>query len=719
MKNTVILLLISFAIYSCNSNDMKNNEAPVAKKVEEKLTIHEDTRIDNYFWMRLSDDQKKAEKPDEQTQDVLDYLNAENDYLKTTMQHTEGMQQQLFEEIKGRIKQDDESVPVSVNGYSYYERFEKGDDYAYSCRKKLEEGAQEEIMLNGPEMGENQSYFAIGGQSVSTDNNLLVYGVDLVSRREYDLSVKDLNTGELLEDKIKNTTGGATWANDNKTFFYSKKDPQTLRSFQIYKHTLGTDQADDVLVYEETDETFSCFVYKTKSREYLMIGSSQTLSTEYRFLDANTPDGEWKIIQPREENHEYSVDHYGDDFYITTNLKASNFRLMKTPITSSSKENWTEVIPHRKSVFLEDIEIFKNFLVVEERENGLTQLRVIKWNDWSEHFISFNDPAYSAYIGANPEFNTETLRFGYTSLTTPNTVYDYEMNTKAKEQLKQQEVIDANFSPDNYTSERFFTTVRDGAEVPISLVYKKGTKLDGKAPLLLYSYGSYGSNTDAYFSSVRLSLLDRGFVFAIAHIRGGQEMGRHWYEDGKLLKKKNTFYDFIDCGKALIAKKYTSSEHLYAMGGSAGGLLMGAIINMEPNLWNGVIAAVPFVDVVSTMIDETIPLTTFEFDEWGNPKDKEYYDYMKSYSPYDNIKKKAYPNLLITTGYWDSQVQYWEPAKWIAKLREYKTDDNLLIMRCNMDVGHGGASGRFERYKEVALEYAFMLDLEGISVEKK
>jgi oligopeptidase B len=719
MKNTLSLIIIIFAFYSCNNDKMEKKTTPIAKKIEEKITTHGDTRIDDYFWMRLSDSQKKAETPDAQTQDVLDYLNAENDYLKTSMKHTEPMQKVLFDEITSRIKQDDSSVPYKKNGYIYYSRFEEGQDYAYDCRKKDEEGASEEIMLNGPEMGKDQSYFALGGRRVSPNNNLIVYGVDLVSRREYTLYFKDLNSEEILTDKIDKTTGSAVWANDNKTVFYTQKDPQTLRAFQIYKHVLGTDQSKDELVFEEKDETFSCYIQKSKSDKYLIITSSQTLSTEQRFLDAETPNGEWRIVQPREENHEYSINHFGDDFYIKTNLDAKNFKIVKTPISKTTKENWTEVIANRKDVFIEGIELFNNHFVVRERENGLPQIRVIKWEDKSEHYIEFNDPAYTAYISYNPEFNTDVLRFGYTSLTTPYTVYEYNMNSKAKTQLKQDEVVDPNFSPENYLSERMFATVRDGVKVPISLVYKKGTKRDANTPLLLYSYGSYGSSSNPSFSSQRLSLLDRGFVFAIAHIRGGQEMGKNWYEDGKLLKKKNTFYDFIDCGKYLIDNNYTSQKHLYALGGSAGGLLMGAIINMEPKLWNGVIAAVPFVDVVSTMLDETIPLTTFEFDEWGNPKEKESYDYMKSYSPYDNVEKKEYPNLLITTGYWDSQVQYWEPAKWIAKLRANKTDNNQLLMHCNMGVGHGGASGRFERYKEVALEYAFFLNLEGVNLDNK
>ncbi len=713
-QKTILLALLILRCTNQNNNYM-TLQPPKAKLIEEQITTHDDTRIDNYFWMRLSDAQKNAETPDAQTQDVLDYLNAENDYRAATMKHTEALQKNLFDEIKGRIKEDDASVPVKDNGYIYYTRFEKGQDYAFYCRKKDEVGAEEEVMLDGPKMGDGQAYFAIGGTSISKNNQYLAYGVDLVSRRQYTLHFKDLKSGEILQDKIENTTGGATWANDNKTIFYTKKDPITLRSFQIFKHVLGTDQNEDILVYEEKDETFGCSVYKTKSSDYIMIGSWQTLSTEYRFIDANDPNGEWNVVQLRERDLEYSVDHFGDHFYIVTNLDAKNFRLMKAPVSDPSKENWEEVIAHRDDVLLEGIDIFKDHLVVSERKAGLNQLRVINWTSKDEHYISFKDPAYMTYTFDNPDFNTTTLRYAYTSLTTPNTVYDYDMTSREQEQMKQQEVMDPEFNPKNYVSERFFVKARDGVEVPVSIVYHKNTKKDGQAPLLLYAYGSYGASMDAYFSSVRLSLLDRGFIYAIAHIRGGQEMGREWYEDGKLLKKKNTFYDFIDCGKALVENKYTSNEHLYAQGGSAGGLLMGAVINMEPKMWNGVIAAVPFVDVVSTMLDESIPLTTGEFDEWGNPKDEEYYHYIKSYSPYDNVEKKDYPNLLVTTGYWDSQVQYWEPAKWVAKLRELKTDNNLLLMHCNMDVGHGGASGRFERYKEVAMEYAFFLDLEGIN----
>lgn len=688
----------------------------MANKIPFEMTEHGDTRVDNYYWMRLSDEQKNAPDStrDQQTKDVLDYLNAENAYTKTMLAHTDAFQAKLFEEMKGRIKETDQSVPVKDNGYWYYTRFEAGKDYAFNCRKKdsMETGT-EEVLVNGPALAAGHDYWALGGLDVSEDNSILVYSEDLVSRRIYTASFRNIQTGEMLSDKIEGISGCPVWANDNKTLFYVKKDPTTLRDFQIWKHTLGTAQSNDVVVFEEKDEEFSCFVYKTKSKKFMVIGSNQTLSNEYRVLSADAPAGDFKVIQPRERNLEYSIDHYGDRFYITTNLDAKNFRLMSCLESATTKENWQEVIAHRADVLLEGIEIFKDYLVVDERKNGLTQLRVIRWDDKTEYYVEFQDPTYAAGVGANPDFDTQVLRYGYSSLTTPASTYDFNMSTKDRKLMKQQEVVGGH-DPNQYNSERLYAKATDGTMVPISLVYKKGTPLDGSAPTLLYAYGSYGATMDAGFSSARLSLLNRGFVYAIAHIRGGQEMGRHWYEDGKLLKKKNTFTDFINCAEHLIANNYTSKEKLFAMGGSAGGLLMGAITNMRPDLWRGVVSAVPFVDVITTMLDETIPLTTFEFDEWGNPKNKEYYDYMKSYSPYDNIEKKDYPNLLVTSGYWDSQVQYWEPAKYVAKMREYKTDKNLLLFWCNMDAGHGGKSGRFEALKEVALEYAFMMDLVGI-----
>jgi oligopeptidase B len=718
MKKQFIIPLALAAIFAaCKEKPAETNmpQAPVARKEPFEISMHGDTRIDNYYWMRLSDEQKNAATPDSQTKEVLDYLNAENAYTKAMMAHTDAFQTKLFEEMKGRIKETDQSVPTKNRGYWYYVRYEQGQDYPYYCRKKesLETGA-EEVLIDGPVLAKGKDYWALGGYSVSEDNKLMCYGVDEVSRRIYTVFFKDLTTGQLLSDKLEGTSGAGTWAADNKTVFYTKKDPATLRDNQIWRHVLGTPQSSDVLVFEEKDEEFSCFVYKTKSDKFIVIGSNQTLSNEYRVLESVDPTGNFRIIQPRERNLEYGIDHYGDKFYIVTNLDAKNFRLMECPLDRTTKENWKEVIAHRADVLLEGIEIFKDYLVVDERKNGLTQLRVIRWDKSGEHYMEFQDPAYSAGIGGNPDFDTQILRYGYTSLTTPSSTYDYNMETKERKLLKQQEVV-GGYTAENYVSERLYATATDGTQVPISLVYKKGFNKDGNAPLLLYAYGSYGYSIDATFSSSRLSLLDRGFCFAIAHIRGGQEMGRQWYEDGKLLKKKNTFTDFIDCGKFLVANKYTNPDKLFAMGGSAGGLLMGAVTNMAPELFKGVVSSVPFVDVVTTMLDETIPLTTFEFDEWGNPKNKEYYDYMKSYSPYDNIEKKNYPNILVLTGYWDSQVQYWEPAKYVAKMREMKTDNNKLLFWCNMDAGHGGKSGRFEALKEVALEYAFMLDLAGIN----
>lgn len=713
MKKSILLGLAIVSIIACSTENKIEIEAPVAKKIPKNLTIHDDTRIDNYFWMRLSDEQKNTETPDAQTQDVLDYLNKENDYLKASMQHTEEFQTKLYDEMVGRLVKDDQSVPVTSNGYSYYSRYEEGKDYPLYCRKKV--GTEtEEIMLNGPEMAVGYSYFGMGGRSVSPNNELISFGIDTVSRRQYTIHFKNLKTGELLKDKLVNTTGGTVWGNDNKTVFYTTKDPVTLRANKIWRHTLGTSQSQDVLVFEEIDDTFFTGIYKSKSKDYIFIYSGHTLSTEIRFVNANTPSKEFKIVEPRKRNLEYSVDHYGDHFYIRTNHNAKNFKLVKTPTNNTGKENWEDVIPHSEEYFFVGFDLFKNHLVVSQRENGLMNIRIIKWSG-GEYKMEFNDPAYDAYTTSNLDFDTETLRYYYTSMTTPGSTIEQNMNTKEKTVLKQQKVLDDTFSPDNYVSERLFATAADGTKVPISIVYKKGLEKNGNNPLLLYAYGSYGSSQDATFSSTRLTLLNRGFVFAITHVRGGEEMGRDWYENGKLLHKINTFTDFNDSAEFLIEQGFTNSNHLYAYGGSAGGLLMGAIANMRPDLYNGIVAAVPFVDVVSTMLDETIPLTTFEFDEWGNPKDEEYYHYMKSYSPYDNVEAKEYPNMLVTTGYWDSQVQYWEPAKWVAKLRELKTDDNTLIMDCNMETGHGGASGRYERYKRTALVYGFMLDLEGIS----
>lgn len=673
---------------------------PKAAQHPEELTLHGDTRIDNYYWLNQREDDA-----------VIAYLEAENAYTKAMMSHLDTFQEQLYQEIIGRIKPDDQSVPYKDNGYFYITRFEKGKEYPIYSRKKETLQAEEAIMLDANALAEGYDYYAVGGRSVSPDNRLLAYGEDTLSRRIYTLRFKNLETGELLEDQIPGTSGSAVWANDNQTVFYTLKDPTTLRSYRIMRHRLGTPVSEDVEVFKEEDDTFLSFAYKTKSDKYIVIGSYATLSQEFRVLKADTPEGEFRVIQPRERGLEYDIAHFGEHFYIRTNLNAQNFRLMKAPEGQTTKDNWEEVIPHRPDVLLEDMDIFQDYLVLSERKAGITQLRVRPW-EGEEHYIDFGEEAYLAYTSVNLEFDTKTLRLGYTSMTTPNTIYDYDMAARAFKMLKQQEVV-GDFDPNNYQSERLMAKARDGVEVPVSIVYRKGFAKDGTQPLLLYGYGSYGNSMEPYFSSVRLSLLDRGFAFAIAHIRGGEEMGRQWYEDGKLLNKKNTFTDFIDVADHLIEARYTSKEQLFAMGGSAGGLLMGAVVNMRPDLWKGVIAAVPFVDVVTTMLDDSIPLTTGEYDEWGNPNKKAYYDYIKSYSPYDNVEAKAYPPMMVTTGLHDSQVQYWEPAKWVAKLRELKTDSNPLVLHTNMEAGHGGASGRYRRYKETAMEYAFLLDLAG------
>ncbi len=680
---------------------------PMAKVKPKKLEKHGHVRTDNYYWL------KERENPE-----VIDYLNAENNYTDAVMAHTKSLEDELFEEIKGRIKQDDASVPYKLDDYFYYTRYETGKEYPFYCRKKGSLEGVEEIMLNVNEMAEGHDFYAVRGNTVSWNQDLLAFAADTVGRRIYTLKFKNLATGEILADQISAVTGNMAWANDNKTLFYAKQDPTTLRSFQIYKHTLGTDSAGDPLVYEEKDDTFSSYVWRTKSKQYIVIGSFQTLSNEYRYLDANNPDGDFSVFLPREREHEYNIDHYGDDFYILTNLNAKNFRLVKTPVAKTAKENWQEVIAHRDDVFLQNFEMFKDHLVVGERKNGLRQIRVVSWDGRDDHYLNFGEPAYLAYVSTNPNFNTTTLRYGYQSMTTPNSIYDYDMVAKKKVLLKQDEVL-GDFNSENYVTERLYAIAHDGAKVPISIVYREGIKKDGSNPLLLYGYGSYGNSRDATFNAARLSLLDRGFVYALAHIRGGQEMGRYWYDDGKLFKKKNTFTDFIDCGKYLVKEKYTNPDKLFCYGGSAGGLLIGAVINMAPELFHGAAAAVPFVDVVTTMLDDSIPLTTSEYDEWGNPNEKDYYEYILSYSPYDQVEAKNYPHLLVTTGLHDSQVQYWEPAKWVAKLRAMKTDNNRLLLKTNMEAGHGGASGRFKRYKETAFRYAFFLDLAGKNKTKQ
>jgi len=674
---------------------------PKAEKIEKKLEKHGHIRVDNYFWLNDREDPK-----------VIAHLEAENAYTDTMMKHTEGFQEKLYDEIIGRIKQTDESVPYKKNGYWYYTRYEEGHEYPIHCRKKETLEAEEEVMLNVNIMAEGHEYFSVGSMTVSINNEMLAYGVDMVGRRQYTIYVKNLRTGQILDMSIPNTTGGSTWANDNKTLFYTKKDPQTLRSNQIFKHRLGS-KTKDQLVFEEKDDTFYTGVYKTKSQKFLVIWSGSTLTDDYRILEANNPEGEFRQFTPREKGIEYTIQHFEDKFYVITNWDATNFKLMETPDSKTEKANWKDVIAHREDVYIEGLEVFKKYLVVEEREKGNTNLRVINQETQEEHYLDFGEEAYTAYLSINFDFDTELLRYGYSSMATPSSVYDYNLQTREKTLLKRHEVV-GGYDPDEYETKRLYAPGRDGIEVPISLVYKKSMKQKEGNPTLLYGYGSYGHTIDPGFSSVRLSLLDRGFVFAVAHIRGGQLLGRKWYEDGKMFNKKNTFYDFIDCGEHLLKTGYAKKGELYARGGSAGGLLMGAIINLRPDLFNGIVASVPFVDVMTTMLDDSIPLTTGEYDEWGNPNEKESYDYMLSYSPYDQIKEQEYPHMLVTTGLHDSQVQYWEPAKWVAKLREMKKGDSKILLETNMDAGHGGASGRFKRFKETALEYAFLLDLAGI-----
>jgi len=673
---------------------------PIAQKIPVTLTTAGHERVDNYFWLNERDNPQ-----------VLAYLEAENAYTKSVMNDTEDFQERLFTEITSRIKQDDQSVPYLKNGYFYYSRYEQGGEYPIYCRRKGNMEAPEEVMLNGNAMANGRAYFHIGNYEVSPDNRTLAYSVDTVGRRLYTTMFKDLETGRQTDAVIGGTTGYLAWADDNRTIFYTLKNTETLRSEKMMAHILNGKQPDR-LVFHEEDEAYELEVYRSKSDRLIIMQAESNTSTEYRFLDVADPSGELRMVQPREKGLEYQLAHYQDKFYIVTNYKAKNFRLMETTVDKPSKENWKEVIPHREDVLLEEIEVFQDFMAVAERKNGLTQLRIRPMSGDAEHYLDFGEEVYTASISYNPAFDTDLLRLSYSSLTTPNSTFDYNMRTREKTILKQQEIV-GGFNPDEYIAKRLYAPAQDGKQIPISSVYRKDTNPDGHTPLLLYGYGSYGYTIDPSFSVARISLLDRGFVFAIAHIRGGQTLGRAWYDDGKLLNKRNTFTDFIACAEYLIAEKYTDTGHLCAMGGSAGGLLMGAVVNMRPELFKAVIADVPFVDVVTTMSDKSIPLTTGEYDEWGDPDDETYYPYIMSYSPYDNVVAQIYPNMLVTTGLHDSQVQYWEPAKWVAKLRELKTGDNLLLLHTNMDAGHGGASGRFEQYRETALEYAFLCKMVG------
>jgi len=672
---------------------------PKANKIAKELIIHDDARIDNYYWLN-----------DREDKNVIQYLNDENDYTSDQLKHTEALQSELYEEIVVRLDKNEESVPYLMDGYYYYQKYQEGGEYPIFCRKEGSLENEEEVLIDQNELAKGQAYSAIGKLGLCSNNEVLAYSADFVSRRLYTIYFKNIKTGAILKDEIPNTSGGFAWALDGKTIFYTQKDETTLRSNKVFRHVLGTDVSEDVEIFCEEDETFISGVSRSKSKDFIIIGSYSTVSTEFRILPIGDPTGEFKVFEKRERDHEYSLYHGNGKFYIITNKDgAKNFKLVTCGETATSSKNWEEVIPNRADTLLESLEMFNDFLVIDERRGGLTQFRVINQKTQEDYYIEMGEESYMAYMSTNVDFSSTLFRFGFTSLKTPSTIFDFDLNSKDREVRKQQKVIGGH-DPSNYTTKRVNATAEDGTAIPMSVVYRNDIKLDGSNPTLLYGYGSYGHVVDPSFSPARLSLLERGFIFVIAHIRGGEDLGRAWYEDGKMLNKKNTFTDFISCGEFLIKENYTSTDKLCAMGGSAGGLLMGAIINIKPQIWKAVVSAVPFVDVVTTMLDDTIPLTTGEYDEWGNPNDKEYYEYIKSYSPYDQVEAKDYPALLVTTGLHDSQVQYWEPAKWVAKLRELKTDDNVLLLKTNMEAGHGGASGRYEYYKEVALDYAFLID---------
>ena len=704
-SQTLIVCLI-FAI-ACNTTmelPLKSISPPSAKKIPSKLTKFESVRVDNYFWLNNRDNPE-----------VIDYLEKENDYYEKMTSHTKSFQQKIFKEIKDKIKEDEESVPYFLNGYWYVTKFEKEKNYPIYIRKKDTLKSKEQILFDCNVLAKGHEFFNLSNFKISPNNKFIAFSTDTVSRRLYTIKIKNLETGKILEESIDNSSGSFAWANDNKTLFYTNRDIKTLRNDKIYRHTIGENSNKDKLVFHEKDNTFYTSVSKSKSNKFIIISSYSTLTSEFQFLDASNPQEEFKLFNKRKRGLEYSVSHYGKDFYIITNTDNSkNYKLMKTPIFNTEYKNWKDVIKHRDDVMLEGIDIFKDYLVISERFNGLSRINIKKWDNSENYYLDFKSETFSSYTTTNIDFDTDILRYGFNSMTEPALVIDFNMKTKEKTIRKQQQVLDSDFKKENYISERLWAPSLDGVKIPISIVYKKGLKKNGKNPLLLYGYGSYGNTIDPYFSISRLSLLDRGFVFAIAHVRGSEYLGREWYENGKLFKKENTFKDFISSTKYLISEGYTNVKQSYAYGGSAGGLLMGAVINLAPELYNGVISAVPFVDVITTMLDESIPLTTGEYDEWGNPNDEKYFDYMLSYSPYDNVKKLNYPNLLVTSGLHDSQVQYWEPAKWVAKLRDLKSNNNLLFLDTNMDAGHGGASGRFEALKEVAKEYTFLFDLEKI-----
>ncbi|MEW5993565.1 MAG: S9 family peptidase [Candidatus Zixiibacteriota bacterium] len=697
--SVVILCGLLVSLYTgCGTKQLP--EPPTAGVAAKVDTIYGEVRVDNYYWLRERDNPE-----------VIGYLEAENAYTEAVMEHTEKLQSKLFEEMKGRIKETDLSVPYCLDEYFYYSRTEEGKQYKIYCRKQGSLDAEEEILLDANELAAGLDYFHLGSYKPGPNHQLLAYSVDTNGSETYAVYVKDLESGELFPDVIDSTSGNIEWANDSKTLFYTTLD-EAKRPFKLYRHELGS-KTEDPLIHHEKDDAFFLWVGKTRSRQYLLMSLGSMTTTEVHFLNADNPKGKFKVIHPRQHEMEYYADHHGDRFFIRTNDKAKNFKLVEAPVGNPGKKNWKTVIAHRDSVKLDDFDLFQDHLVIYERENGLRNMRVRNLHSGNEHYVMFPEPVYTFWPQDNHEFDTTVVRFSYMSLVTPKSVFDYDMVTKERELKKQTEVL-GGYDPNEYQSERLFAVAGDGTRIPISIVYRKGMVKNGANPLVLYGYGAYGASMDPYFSSNRVSLLDRGFIYALAHIRGGGEMGEHWYDQGKMLNKKNTFTDFIACAEYLIAEKYTSPEHLIISGGSAGGLLMGAVTNMRPDLFKGVIADVPFVDVINTMLDPSIPLTVIEYEEWGNPNVEEYYDYIRSYSPYDNVEAKGYPNILITAGLNDPRVQYWEPAKWTAKLRATKTDTNRLLLKTNMGAGHGGASGRYDYLKEIAFEYAFILDLFGI-----
>lgn len=710
-KAFIAMIIAAISIVSCSSQPTP----PVAKKIAKETNICGKQLLDNYYWMRLTDEQKEAKSPDAQTTDVLNYLNQENEYADRIMNQHKDLLQTLYDEMKGRIKENDSSLPYKTNGYWYMVKTEEGKDYPIFCRKEDKKDATEEILLDINELANGKSFCNVSSRKVSPDNKFIAYCADFIGRRRYSIYIKDLVNNTLLSDVIENADYSFEWGSDSKTIYYIKKDSTTLRSDKIYRHYLNKEQ-EDQLLFTENDETYNLNLSKTSDKKYIIATSNQTLTSEINYIESSDNNGTFKSFSPRIKDIKYTIDHSGDKFFILTNINgADNYKIMTlSDKVAKSQKNltnklWIEYIPENKQSIINEFKVFSNYIALSETTNANEVIRIIDVKTLESHYIKTEESAYYTYLDMNPEYNTDILRYGYTSLSTPSQIYDYNMKTKESTLMKEKEV--PNYNKTNYIVERVLATARDSSLIPISIIYKKDIVKDGKAGLLLYAYGSYGSSTFATFNSNIFSLLDRGFIYAIAHIRGGSEMGYNWYKDGKLLKKQNTFNDFIDCSKYLIDQKYTSANRLYASGGSAGGLLMGVIANQAPELYNGIIAAVPFVDVINTMSDETIPLTTFEWDEWGDPRSEPGFSSMLAYSPYDNIKKQNYPNMLVTSGYWDSQVQYWEPAKWVAKLREYKTDSNKLLFICNMQSGHGGVSGRFEKLKNIAKEYAFIISI--------